>query len=91
MAGVNNKTARQFNLKAIAEGHHITVRLKPGFNVVDDEAWDHMKKCDYVKGLKKDKLIDFGNEQDDKELDADSSQEAVTKINKAPAKKKEKK
>ncbi len=91
MAGVNNKTARQFNLKAINEGKHITIRLKPGFNTVDDKAWDHMKKCDYVKGLKEDGLIDFGKKQDDKELDAEPGQEAVTKINKAPAKKKDKK
>lgn len=89
MAGVNNKTARQFNLKAITNGKHVTVRLKPGFNTVNDSAWDHMKGCEYVKSLKEQGLIDFGKAQDDKELDADSSQEAITSVKKAPEKKKE--
>ncbi len=91
MAGVLNKTARQFNLKAITNGKHVTVRLKPGFNTVDDKAWDCVKTCDYVKSLKEEGHLDFGKKQDDKELDAEPGQEAATKINKAPVKKKEKK
>lgn len=91
MAGVNNKTARQYNLKAITDGKFTTVRLKPGFNSVDDKAWANVKGCEYVKGLKEQGLVDFGKKQDDKELDSDSSQEAVTKTTKAPVEKKGKK
>ena len=38
MAGILNNTARQFNLKCIgANGNRVTVRVAPGFNVVEVE------------------------------------------------------
>lgn len=84
MAGVTNNVEKQFNLKHIVEGQHYTVRLKPGFNIVPDEIWEHFEGCDYVKDLAKQKLISFGSEEDEMELDADESAEAETKVAKSP-------
>ena len=40
MAGIKNNTARQYNLKCIDKNKsRITVRIAPGFNVVEDKDW----------------------------------------------------
>lgn len=80
MAGIINRTERQFNLKCIGANKNRTIiRVAPGFNIVDDEHWKHFvngKKVDpFVAELKKQGLIDFGASIDDLELE----QESVTK------------
>lgn len=88
MAGVLNKTARQFNLKVMNEGHRTVVRLAPGFNVVKDEHWKEFvdgKKVDpYVKGLKDAGHIDYGSKIDDMELEKDP--DTASKSKKEPVK-----
>lgn len=86
MAGVMNNTARQFNLKCISpEGHRVTVRVAPGFNVVDDNHWREFvskdgKKVDpYVAKIKKLGYINFGEKIDDLELDQDSDTKSKSK------------
>jgi len=51
MTVVTNTTARQFNLKARANNHHIVVRIVPGLNDVPDTYWDAVKTVDYTKKL----------------------------------------
>ena len=91
MAGIINRTARQFNLKCIGANKNRTiVRVAPGFNVVDDEHWKQFvngKKVDpYVAELKKAGDIDFGPTVDDLELEkapdtkAKSKSEPLTKL-----------
>lgn len=79
MAGVFNKTARQFNLKTIGKnGHRVVVRVVPGFNVVDDAHWEHFVSKDgktvdaYVAELKKKGQLDFGATEDEKELESEA-------------------
>ena len=73
MAGIINKTARQYNLKCVdKKGRRVTVRIAPGFNVVDDDHWKAFKTDTYALGLKKKGLIDFGKKWDDEELERDS-------------------
>lgn len=79
-----NKTARQFNLKGIAEnGNRVTVRVAPGFNVVEDEHWKAFvngKKIDpFVESLKKDGSIEFGPATDDLELEMAPDTKAKSK------------
>lgn len=78
MAGILNKTARQFNLKCITkQGHRVIVRVAPGFNVVTDEHWEAFvpksgKGVDpYVAELKKLGHLDYGDHVNDLELEMD--------------------
>lgn len=97
MACVNNKTARQFNLKCIAKsnGNRVTVRLAPGFNIIDDAHWHEFVSKDgkvlveYIDFLKKNDLIEFGEKVDDLELDKDA--DTVSKSKSVPMPKKSKK
>lgn len=80
MAGVSNKTARQFNLKTIGKnGNRVTVRIVPGFNVVDDKHWLEFVSVDgksvdpYVAELKQKGSLDFGTGEDEKELESEVS------------------
>ncbi len=90
MAGIMNNTARQFNLKCMgAKGHRVTVRVAPGFNVVDDEHWKHFikpKVDPYVAELKKLGKIDFGTKMDDMELERDPDTKAKSKSTPPPEK-----
>lgn len=79
MAGVINKTARQFNLKCLgAEGNRVLIRLVPGFNSVEDKHWEAFvpkgnKKPDpFVAELQGKGMIDYGAKVDDMELETDS-------------------
>lgn len=84
MAGVINKTARQFNLKAFKNGKLVTVRIAPGFNVIDDNHWSAFVSKEgsktvvnpYVKTLKSEGQIDFGPKVDDQELEQDPDTKA---------------
>ena len=96
MAGIMNKTARQFNLKCIgANGNRVTVRIAPGFNVVEDAHWNEFvskdgKKVDpYVASLKKVGSIDFGPKVDDLELERAPDTKAKSKSTPAPKPKKD--
>ena len=100
MAGVTNNTARQYNLKTINEnGNRVTVRIAPGFNVVDDEHWKAFvngKKVNaYVAKLKAEGSIDFGSKINDMELeqapDTKSKSKSVPSPTKAKKAKKAKK
>ncbi len=77
MAGVTNRTARQFNLKTIGKnGNRVTVRIVPGFNVVDDKHWEEFVAKDgkadpYVAKLKEEGSLEFGKGEDDKELESE--------------------
>lgn len=89
MAGVLNNTARPFNLKSMdSEGRRVTVRLKPGFNVVDDAHWKAVSSSDFVKQKKKIGEIEFGTKrvEEEAELEDDSSL-ADSKAVKVPKKK----
>lgn len=83
MAGILNNTARQYNLKCMTkEGQRVTVRIAPGFNVVDDEHWKAFikpKVDPYVAQLKKDGHIDFGAKIDDMELEQAPDTKAKSK------------
>ena len=63
MAGVLNKTSRMINLRGDSGGHRVTVRLAPGFSVVDDAEWSVVSKSDFVKGLKEDGSLQWGRGQ----------------------------
>lgn len=85
MAGIINKTARQFNLKCVDKNkNRVTVRVAPGFNVVDDDHWAPMKNDPYVKSLKKKGDIDFGKAVDDMELEQAPDTKAKSKSTPAP-------
>ena len=90
-----NNTARQYNLKCIgARGQRVTVRVAPGFNVVEDEHWDHFftgkaKKADsYLQSLKDDGSLDYGTKMDDMELERDPDTKSKSKATPKPAEKK---
>lgn len=52
MAGVLNKSKRQYNLKVFTKkGHRAVLRLVPGLNFVDDETWNLFKNDPYVNSL----------------------------------------
>ena len=88
MSCVQNNTARQYNLKAIGpDGNRVTVRLAPGFNVINDDHWSAFikpKLDPYVKSLKDAKKIDFGSKIDDMELEKDPDTATKSKSVKAP-------
>lgn len=91
MAGVMNHTARQFNLKCIGKnGNRVTVRVAPGFNVVEDAHWEELvskggKEVDpYVIQLKKEGSIDFGAKVDDLELEKTPDTKAKSKSTPTP-------
>lgn len=88
MAGVMNKTARQFNLKCMGKnGHKVSVRIAPGFNSVDDQHWEYFikpKVDPYVAELKAQNLIDFGDEMDDLELERDPDTKSKSKSTPPP-------
>tara|TARA_R110000796_G_scaffold252431_1_gene386746 strand:+ start:44 stop:340 length:297 start_codon:yes stop_codon:yes gene_type:complete len=77
MAGIINTTARQFNLKVMnKERRIVTIRIAPGFNVVDDDHWESFvpkngQADPYVSELKKKGFLRFGDEENDMELDVD--------------------
>lgn len=93
MAGIMNKTARQFNLKTVTkEGRRVVVRVAPGFNVVDDDHWSAFvpksgKADPYVADLKKNGFIDYGKAMDDMELEKDPDTKAKSKSEPLPKKK----
>ena len=77
MAGVTNTTQRQYNLKTIGKsGNRVTVRVVPGFNVVDDKHWEEFVGKDakvvdaYVSELTEQGKLTFGKTQDDQELES---------------------
>lgn len=81
MAGILNNTARQFNLKTCTkDGHRATVRVAPGFNVVNDDHWQHFKGNEYVAELKEKGKIDFGDHIDDLELERDADTVSKSKV-----------
>jgi hypothetical protein len=91
MAGINNNTARQFNLKCIGKNkNRVTVRIAPGFNVVEDTHWEEFVSKDgkhvdpYVAEIKKKGFIDFGNKIDDMELEQDPDTKAKSKSTPPP-------
>lgn len=98
MAGVMNHTARQFNLKSvIKEGTskiRVSVRVAPGFNVIDDEHWKAFvngKKVDpYVAELQKAKSLSFGSDVDDMEYELEPETKAKSDKKKIVTKKKTK-
>lgn len=90
MSGVLNNTARQYNLKTIGKNkNRVTVRIAPGFNVVDDDHWKEFTNDPYVKSLKKDKILDYGKAQDDQELERDPDTVSKSKSVPPPAPPKE--
>lgn len=85
MAGVMNNTARQYNLKCIdKKKRRVTVRLAPGFNSVDKEHWVAFKNDGYVKGLKKEGSIDFGDKLDELEFEQDPDTVSKSKATTLP-------
>ena len=97
MAGILNKTARQFNLKCIgANGNRVTVRVAPGFNVVEDAHWKEFlasgtgkakREMDpYVAGLVKNGDLEIGDKVDDMILERDPDTKAKSKSEPAPKK-----
>lgn len=91
MAGVLNQTERQYNIRGMdKDGSRVTVRLKPGFNVVDDKHWAAVKDIPFVQELKRNGRVDFGKTSiADRELDAKPEQVAMSKTVKAQQKKKD--
>ena len=84
MAGVLNRTARQFNLKTVGKnGNRITIRIAPGFNAVNDDHWkafvDGKKVDTYVKSLKLKGELDFGTDMDDLEMESDPDTKSKSK------------
>ena len=89
MGGIINRTARQFNLKAVGKnGNRVTVRMAPGFNSVNDEHWKAFvdgKTIDpYVGSLVKAGHLEIGDKVDDMELDKDPDTKSKSKSNPAP-------
>lgn len=95
MAGVTNTTQRQYNLKTIGKnGNRVTVRVVPGFNVVDDKHWEEFVSKDgksvdaYVAQLQKEGKLRFGKDEDDKELEEEKPVQAKSKSQAVPKAKK---
>ena len=91
MAGIVNKTARQFNLKCLGKtGNRVTVRVAPGFNVVEDAHWEAFVSKDgktvdpYVAELQKKGHLEFGDKVDDLELEQDPDTKAKSKSTPVP-------
>ena len=86
MAGVTNNTARQFNLKCVCKNcNRVTVRIAPGFNVVEDAHWQEFVSKDgkhvdpYVATLKKQGFLAFGKTEDEKELEVEPDTKSKSK------------
>ena len=97
MAGILNKTARQFNLKCIgANGNRVTVRVAPGFNVMEDKHWEEFlasgtgkskREMDpYVKSLQEKGDLEFGSKVDDMIMERDPDTKAKSKSEPTPKK-----
>lgn len=90
MAGVLNHTARQYNLRTLSDGRIVTVRVAPGFNVIDDAHWSAFadkkgRAIDpYVAELQKKGALSFGVAQDDMELEKDPDTKAKSKVEALP-------
>ena len=91
MAGIINKTARQFNLKCLAKnGNRVTVRVAPGFNVVEDTHWEVFVSKDgktidpYVAELREKGYLEFGDKVNDLELEQDPDTKAKSKSTPTP-------
>lgn len=91
MAGMTNLTSRQYNLKCIGKaGNRVTVRVAPGFNVIDDAHWQEFVSKDgktvdpYVDSLKKEGKLVFGKKEDDKELEQDPDTKSKSKSSPMP-------
>jgi hypothetical protein len=85
MAGIMNRTARQFNLKTVTKsGSRVVVRVAPGFNIVEDAHWESFvpkggKVDPYVASLKRKGELEFGPKIDDLELEMDADTKAKSK------------
>ncbi len=86
MAGIMNRTARQFNLKGCSEkGHMVTIRVAPGFNVVNDQHWEAFVSekgkilSPFVQELVDKKYIRFGERENDMELEQEPDTVAKSK------------
>ena len=92
MAGVMNHTARQFNLKCMTkDGGRVTVRVAPGFNVVDDSHWEHFVKPKVdpaVVYLVEKGHLSFGKKEDDLEMEQEPDTKSKSKVSPAPKAKK---
>jgi len=90
MAGIFNRTARQYNLKGCSKkGHRVTIRVAPGFNVVDDEHWEAFVDKEkgeilspFVKELHEKGDLRFGEREDNMELEQDA--DTVSKSKSVP-------
>lgn len=89
MAGVLNKTARQYNLK-VSGGKGmpvVKIFLKPGFNVVPDVHWSKALKEPYVQALmEEDKIVAGKSVKSPKEIQAEHRAEVHEKHRVAPKK-----
>lgn len=86
MAGVQNTTARQFNLKTrhAKSKSFVTVRLAPGLNAVPDETWAKFKGDKYVN-----ERIKVGDIKHGKDVDAmlaSNGADTVLKVKEVPDK-----
>lgn len=85
MVGVMNRTARQFNLKCCTKaGGRITIRIAPGFNIVDKIHWQEFVRRGHVDAfvaeLKKAGHIDYGDLIDDMLMEMDASTKLKVKV-----------
>ena len=95
MAGVMNKSARQYNLRGcrneIKNGVKVqtrtTIRIAPGFNIVPDDVWEQFvpkkgkgKKNEYVENLEKEGMLSFGPDIDDLEMEQAGDTDCKTKV-----------
>ncbi len=91
MAGVLNKTARPYYIKA--QDKKTAVRTKvsiyPGLNEVDDKHWNLVKGCKFVKDLAAADKIAFGNTVDDLLLERAPDTVSVSKSENSKAKTKD--
>lgn len=99
MAGILNNTARQYNLKCVrkSDGARVTVRVAPGFNVVDDDHWgafvpkDKKDMDPYVAQLQKEGKLEFGTDKvEDMEMEKDPDTKSKSKVAPKPTEKKDK-
>ena len=87
MAGVMNRTARQFNVKCMVEKkQRVVVRIAPGFNKIDDDHWNLCKDDPYVLLLKEKGDISFGPAEDKMAKIQPGDTVAKTKLENIPPK-----
>ena len=84
MSGLINTTARQYNVRCIApNGNKTTVRIAPGFNVIDSAHWKHFVDGEnidpYIAELKSKGFIKFGPDMDDLEIEQAPDTKALSK------------